>query len=150
MTAGNCVRVPPQWRFVAACFSAVAPLSSNSATGGQDTDCCLAGRPTATITVLDRIGNRPRSSLAKAGLSQHTDYRNCIASAPDRSARLLAQTALTELYCPRYQQTVAGSRKTPDCLILAESYIVHYQKDFPVQSLCPCPVLLCPILYICL
>jgi hypothetical protein len=32
---------------------------------------------------------------------------------------------------------------TPDCLILAESYIVHYQKDFPVQvnSLCPCPIM---------
>jgi hypothetical protein len=28
--------------FVAACFSAVAPLSSNSATGGQATSCCLA------------------------------------------------------------------------------------------------------------
>ena len=29
-------------RYVPACFSAVAPLNSNSATGGQDTNCCLA------------------------------------------------------------------------------------------------------------
>jgi hypothetical protein len=33
---------------------------------------------------------------------------------------------------------------TPDCLILAESYIVHINKDFSVQSLCPYSVLFCP------
>ncbi len=136
---------PPQWRFVAACFSVGCAPPEQQFRYWRARHQLLSGWQTDGDDY--RLNRNRKSSAVIAGKGWFIASIQTIVT-----VQPAPQTGQPDCL-PRQRSTDStvhaiskqdGVYMTPDCLILAESYIVHYQKDFPVQRQHPCTVLFCP------